>query len=855
MKKLRGILALVLIVCLACTGLAFAEDVMPEEVAPVVEEVAPVVEEAAPVVEEAAPVVEEVAPVVEEVTLEAAFGQEQQHVHDFGDIAPNAENVVRYPTCTEDGLIRFKCKNAPEGGDYGSTINANEFKEYTIHSVGHVFPKEEDVIANPLDRDNVVEGSYVAPTCTKAGEIKIKCGHNDNHVDMEANDYFIGWSACEKTQVYTLPELGHIWSDSEDGKKLLNGKPRYKVVKEATCTEQGEMVNYCLVCDAEGDVHVATDIVPHKWTVDDVKPGTCTTIRVITYKCEVCGKTIKTTDADYDTWRKKYELVNPAELDIDPNNHDWDRGDSEDIRWHVDTEVPNNPVEPTCEEDGTVQEYRLCKRCHDAKEFRKVTLHAKGHDWKLVKTVPATCTEKELITYKCSVCGKTIKTTDADYDTWREKYPDELVNPAELHTDPNNHPVEYRVLEDDDEDGFTVPATCEKEGKNIYDCTACGTTAVASKILPALGHLEGTINLNGTCAKEGDGLKDITVTYCEREGCNGETSEDVEYIDDNIDQYKKGNSSAKEFFEKYEEDKINILEVKSGEVPEHNWGPWRVRNLPDENGPGYWFRQCLKCGKHDERIADVAPCVGEEHNFEKETKEATCTEAGYEREYCTICNTEKSYVEIPATGHVPGSIVIENEVPATIEAEGSHDEVIYCETCGEELSRVSVIDEKLKHGLYEEEEGTRLYENGIASTATGLVKFEDEWFLLSAGYLNDDFTGLWNAFGSWWTIEKGYLVNRDANGIVEFNGSKYAISEGMVWTKWNGIWWDANDEPYLLSYGEWDEDYNGLYPQGENVFLIKNGKRDLEATSYTAGKVTYAVVNGTVDFSTIIEAE
>ena len=49
------------------------------------------------------------------------------------------------------------------------------------------------------------------------------------------------------------------------------------------------------------------------------------------------------------------------------------------------------------------------------------------------------------------------------------------------------------------------------------------------------------------------------------------------------------------------------------------------------------------------------------------------------------------YASVPVA-HVPGAAQRENEVPATCAAPGSHDEVVKCTACGEEVSRTQVED-------------------------------------------------------------------------------------------------------------------------------------------------------------------
>ena len=70
-----------------------------------------------------------------------------------------------------------------------------------------------------------------------------------------------------------------------------------------------------------------------------------------------------------------------------------------------------------------------------------------------------------------------------------------------------------------------------------------------------------------------------------------------------------------------------------------------------------------------------------------EGKAASCTENGYAAyETCKNCDYT-TYEEIPAAGHKSGEMVQENVKPFSCTEDGSVDEVVYCENCGEELSR------------------------------------------------------------------------------------------------------------------------------------------------------------------------
>ena len=78
-------------------------------------------------------------------------------------------------------------------------------------------------------------------------------------------------------------------------------------------------------------------------------------------------------------------------------------------------------------------------------------------------------------------------------------------------------------------------------------------------------------------------------------------------------------------------------------------------------------------------------------------EEANCTEPGLEQDICSICGAIVAEREIPALGHTEAEAARENEVPATCTEPGSYDEVVYCEVCGEEVSRVTVPVDALGH--------------------------------------------------------------------------------------------------------------------------------------------------------------
>ena len=160
-----------------------------------------------------------------------------------------------------------------------------------------------------------------------------------------------------------------------------------------------------------------------------------------------------------------------------------------------------------------------------------------------------------------------------------------------------------------------------------------------------------------------------------------------------------------------------------------------------------------KCGVCGEELSgfDTIPAKGHQWDEGKVTTEPTCTEKGEKTFTCTVCNTTKTEAidpkghtpvdvsakdatctekgntagtkcsecgtiisgveEIPAKGHTPGKAVKESVVLATCEAAGSYEEVVYCEVCKEELTRVSKTLPAMGHTR-----GEAVRENVIDST-------------------------------------------------------------------------------------------------------------------------------------------
>ena len=104
------------------------------------------------------------------------------------------------------------------------------------------------------------------------------------------------------------------------------------------------------------------------------------------------------------------------------------------------------------------------------------------------------------------------------------------------------------------------------------------------------------------------------------------------------------------------------------------------------------------CGVCNETLVTQEKIPANGHSFGEWsiTLSPACTADGNERRECTVCQYAETRV-IDATGHTPGSAVLENVVDPTCVADGSYDEVVYCLICTAQISRTSRTTEFIGH--------------------------------------------------------------------------------------------------------------------------------------------------------------
>lgn len=171
----------------------------------------------------------------------------------------------------------------------------------------------------------------------------------------------------------------------------------------------------------------------------------------------------------------------------------------------------------------------------------------------------------------------------------------------------------------------------------------------------------------------------------------------------------------------------------------HSWGDWIGTTAATCAAEGEEIRICDRCGKSETRVVEKLPHTPAEA-VEENRVEPTCTEdGGYDEVvYCFVCGHELNRENVALTAldhdwgdwtvktaptctaegeetracsrcdatesrtvamldHTRDEAVEENRVEPTCTETGSHDFVIYCAECGEELSRTPEMIDALGH--------------------------------------------------------------------------------------------------------------------------------------------------------------
>ena len=440
-----------------------------------------------------------------------------------------------------------------------------------------------------------------------------------------------------------------------------------EVTTPATCTADGEKTYTCTACSATKTERI--DATGHTEVIDAAVEATCTEPGKTEGKhCSVCNTVLV---AQKVVRAKGHTEVVDAAVEATCTEPGKTEGKhcsvcntvlvaQQTVPTKSHTEVIDAAVEATCTKTG-LTEGKHCSVCNTVL-VKQDTIPATGHTEVIDAAVEATCTKTGLTEGKhCSVCNTVLVKQDTI--------------PATGHTEVIDAAVEATCTEP----GLT-------EGKH---CSVCNTVLVEQTTVPAKGHTEVIdAAVEATCTKtgltEGKHCSVCNTVLVAQKVVRAKGHTEV--VDAAVEATctEPGKTEGKHC------SVCNTVLVAQQTVPvkAHDWGTQWISN--DSDNDHHWHK-CKNCNAIDE--STKAP-----HSWDnvKVTTSATCTAAGEKTYTCTVCSATKKET-IPATGHAPGAAVCENKVAATCTTAGSYDEVVYCTTCGNEVSRTQKTIDKLAH--------------------------------------------------------------------------------------------------------------------------------------------------------------
>ncbi len=525
------------------------------------------------------------------------------------------------PTCTEDGNIEYwyctSCKKyfGDEKGERdisladtvisaGHTLECTAAKEATCTEVGNIeywtCPVCKKIFSDingktEIAAENTVIGklehNYENGKCTACGAVDANHTHTG------------GTATCQAKAVCTIcnEEYGELAEHSWNGGE---------VTKAATCTEKGVKTYTCTVDGCGATKTEDIEMLTHTEETIAAVAATCTATGLTEgKKCSVCDEILTA------------QTVTP----IIPHNYENGKCTA---CGAVDANHTHTGGTATC------QAKAVCTICNE--EYGELA----EHSWNGGEvTKAATCTEKGVKTYTCTVdgCGAT-KTEDI----------------AMLpHTETEIPPV---------------AATCTTAGSAAgVKCSVCETVLTAPEIISALGHKYGT-----------DWTSDVLNHWHECTVC-GDKTDTAAHTEDSGTVTVRPTTEAegtrvyacKECGAKVRDEVIPVLDPSH----EHEYAAtWKYSKNE------HWH-ECI-CGE----ASDTAP-----HIWDGGTpvNAPTCTEAGVMTYSCTVCGITKTE-PVNALGHSFTNYVYNNDASCTEDG----TETAVCDRCPEAVTRTAVGSKK-----------------------------------------------------------------------------------------------------------------------------------------------------------------
>lgn len=236
----------------------------------------------------------------------------ENHEHSFGE-----GTTIKELTCTQDEEIDYECSKCgyikkeitkATGHEWGKWKTAlaqtcttdgkeervcskcSEKEERTLKATGHEWGEWKTTLAQTCTTDGKEE--RICSKCSEKEERTLKAtGHKSETVGAKAptckEDGYTGDEVCKVchetlNKGTTIPKTdSHEWG-------------KWTTVRESTCTEKGEQIRKCAVCEEE-EIE-SLPLAKHSWDNGKVTQApSYTKVGVKTWTCSECGKTKTTT--------------------------------------------------------------------------------------------------------------------------------------------------------------------------------------------------------------------------------------------------------------------------------------------------------------------------------------------------------------------------------------------------------------------------------------------------------------------------------------------------------------------------------------------------------------------------------
>ena len=610
---------------------------------------------------------------------------------------------------------------------------------------GMAFVKIANIVPVDVDPEKTCSAHFfeidavrnMAPTCTKSGEDVYICnqcneilkvavpalGHDYNYDYFKWNEEGIGaWPTGSTSSMAEKPHkcTGVIYLQCANGcgvgKKYSNGlghvynaEPDF-IVEEPNCQYSAGEHYLCVVCSNDKVVNeIKANITNLYDSIKDAEKvhgvhgslvvtgsayvGDCETIGLTEYECTACASNF------------------------------WVKDETTGRHWNPDAPYYE---EATCDYGKGYGEFQ-CIRCMAIVPAENEPLE---HILTKVEAVKATCTtDGSLEYYICSreCCQIMVEDIDPEmpgnqhgilpikyvFDESIKRY---VALPEGSHIISSfGHNISDTV----------VAANCATPGFVHSVCmNSCGMDYITDYVAPT-GHKKASAINNIVPGCEYDGM---SYYLCLNPGCSGDdgifgTSDDGKTEITIIPALGHKNLQGQYFTNKCTDTVTDRSCVVCIQDVERNHDIFITEYAPTCDKAGYRLAECKNgCGLRE--MTELAPSLGHTPGqpvvdpvtndtvtfctvcgaeISRVCKHAvtekiagvapTCQKDGLtEGKKCSVCGEILVAQEtIPATGHTPGQMVLENQKPASYTEAGSYDEVVCCSVCGEEISRKTVV--------------------------------------------------------------------------------------------------------------------------------------------------------------------